>query len=80
MSSHDFQLLLAGTDMPGPPLADRALEMKPGTRVLRMSDPTSGVAEPDPVTSAETPLIRKPFTAPDLLEKVRAVLATRPAE
>lgn len=80
MSSHDFQLLLADTGMPGPPLADRALEMKPGIRVLRMSDPTSGVAEPDPVTSAETPLIRKPFTAPELLEKVRAVLATRPAE
>jgi len=80
MSTHDFQLLLTDTGMPCAPLADRALEMKPGIRVLRMSGPTSGMTEPGPVTSGEKPLIRKPFTAPDLLEKVRRVLATGPAE
>lgn len=78
MSAHDFQLLLTDTGMPCAPLDDRALEMKPGIRVLRMSGPTSGMTEPGPVTGGEKPLIRKPFTAPDLLEQVRRVLATGP--
>jgi two-component system, cell cycle sensor histidine kinase and response regulator CckA len=80
ISTHDFQLLLTDTGMPCAPLANRALAMKPGIRVLRMSGSTSGMTEPGPVTSGEEPLIRKPFTAPDLLEKVRRVLATGPAE
>ena len=80
LSSHEIQLILTDADMPGSALLDRALETKPGVRVMRMSGSDSGTRAPASVTSAETPHIGKPFTATDLLEKVRTVLAAAPAE
>jgi len=77
MSSRDFHLLLTDSVMPtmsGPALAHRALELKPGLRILHMSGSIAGVLDPDRVASGATPLIRKPFTSHDLLEKVHTVL------
>jgi two-component system cell cycle sensor histidine kinase/response regulator CckA len=78
LSSHDVRLLLTGAlmpGMPGPALTE-ALETKPGLRVLRMSGAPAGGAK----RGAGVAVIRKPFSARDLLEKVRAVLATGPGE
>jgi two-component system, cell cycle sensor histidine kinase and response regulator CckA len=76
-SSRDFQLLLTDSMMPGmtgATLAERITEMKPGTPVLHMSGYTAGVLDPERIRGVELPFIQKPFTAPALLEKVRAVL------
>jgi two-component system, cell cycle sensor histidine kinase and response regulator CckA len=70
LSSHEIQLILTDAGMPASALLDQALETKPGVRVMRMSGSASGTHEPAPVTS-----IGKPFTALDLLEKVRTALA-----
>jgi two-component system, cell cycle sensor histidine kinase and response regulator CckA len=80
VSSHEIQLILTDADMPGSALLDRALETGAGVRVLRMSGSASGTREGAPVTSLGTPHIGKPFTAQDLLEKVRTALAAVPAE
>jgi two-component system cell cycle sensor histidine kinase/response regulator CckA len=80
MSSCDVHLLLSDSILPGMPgleLVGRALGMKPGIPVLHMSGSTSGAIKPDAITRAGIPIIRKPFTAQDLLEKVRMVLDTR---
>jgi two-component system, cell cycle sensor histidine kinase and response regulator CckA len=80
LSSREVQLILADADMPDSALLDQALETKPGVRVMRMSGSASVTREPAPVTSAGTPHIGKPFTALDLLEKVRTMLAATPTE
>jgi two-component system, cell cycle sensor histidine kinase and response regulator CckA len=76
-SSRDFQLLLTDSMMPGmtgATLAEMITELKPGIPVLHMSGYTAGVLDPDRIRDGELPFIQKPFTAPALLEKVRAVL------
>jgi PAS domain S-box-containing protein len=81
LSSHDVQLLLTDSVMPGSSgqaLAEAASEMKPGVRVLHMSGATFAGTKTDSAPGAEVPLIRKPFTALDLLKKVRTVLAEPP--
>lgn len=80
LSSHEIQLILIDADMPGSALLDQVLETKPGLRVMRMSDSASGTREPASVTSAGTPHIGRPFTALDLLEKVRTMLAATPTK
>jgi two-component system, cell cycle sensor histidine kinase and response regulator CckA len=76
-SSHDFQLLLTDSVMPGmtgDTLAELISEMKPGTPVLHMSGYTAGVLDPERIRDGELPFIQKPFTAPELLRKVDSVL------
>jgi two-component system, cell cycle sensor histidine kinase and response regulator CckA len=76
-SSHDFQLLLTDSVMPGMTgntLAELITEMKPGTPVLHMSGYTAGVLDPERIRDGELPFIQKPFTAPELLRKVDSVL------
>ena len=76
MSAQDIQLVLIDAVMPGSAALYQALETKPGIRVLRMSvtgPPGAGSAE-----GARPPHVRKPVSAPDLLEKVRTVLAGAP--
>jgi hypothetical protein len=77
MASDEFELLLTDSVMPGmsgPELAERALGMKPGVRVLHMSGATQGMLSPERVAGGEMAFIAKPFTARALLEKVHAVL------
>jgi PAS domain S-box-containing protein len=76
-SSRDFQLLLTDSIMPGmtgTTLAELITEMKPGMPVLHMSGYTAGELDPERIRDGEVAFIQKPFTAPALLEKVRAVL------
>ena len=80
LSSHEIQLIITDADMPGSVLLDRALETRPGLRVMRMSGSASQPREQGPVTSGRTPRIGKPVAAPVLLEKVRTVLAAAVAE
>jgi two-component system, cell cycle sensor histidine kinase and response regulator CckA len=80
LSSHEIQLILTDAGMPGSALLDQALETKSGVRVMRMSGSASVTREPALVTSAGIPHIGKPFTALELLEKVRTVLAATPTE
>jgi two-component system cell cycle sensor histidine kinase/response regulator CckA len=76
-SSRDFQLLLTDSIMPGmtgTTLAELITEMKPGMPVLHMSGYTAGELDHERIRDGEVAFIQKPFTAPALLEKVRAVL------
>ncbi|MGD0703084.1 MAG: ATP-binding protein [Trebonia sp.] len=76
-SSRDFQLLLTDSMLPGmtgATLAELITEIKPGIPVLHMSGYTAGVLDHERIRDGELPFIQKPFTAPALLEKVRAVL------
>jgi two-component system, cell cycle sensor histidine kinase and response regulator CckA len=76
-SSHDFQLLLTDSMLPGmtgATLAELITEMKPGVPVLHMSGYTAGVLDHERIRDGELPFIQKPFTAPALLAKVRTVL------
>jgi two-component system cell cycle sensor histidine kinase/response regulator CckA len=80
-SSNDFQLLLTDSVMPGmtgATLAERITEMKPGVPVLHMSGYSCGVLDPELIRDGELAFIQKPFTAPALLKKVRAVLKAPP--
>ena len=80
-SSHDFQLLLTDSVMPGmtgATLAERITEMKPGVPVLHMSGYSCGILDPELIRDGELAFIQKPFIAPALLEKVRAVLKAPP--
>ena len=82
-STHDFQLLLTDSIMPGvsgPKLAERVTDLKPGVRVLHMSGYTAGVLDPQGVIGGKLAFIHKPFTAQALLDKVRAVLTAPPQE
>jgi two-component system cell cycle sensor histidine kinase/response regulator CckA len=71
-----IDLLLSDVVMPGmggAELADRLRRAQPGVRVLHMSGYTSGIGGPDPRTVLPE-LIEKPFTAAELLRRVRALL------
>jgi CheY-like chemotaxis protein len=76
LSNHDPDLLLTDSvlgEMPEQPLADRVREIKPGMRILRMSGGQLPAFGPE-----SGQVINKPFTAKDLVEKVRAVLDVPP--
>jgi FixJ family two-component response regulator len=60
--------------MTGTTLAELITEMKPGMPVLHMSGYTAGELDHERIRDGEVAFIQKPFTAPALLEKVRAVL------
>jgi two-component system cell cycle sensor histidine kinase/response regulator CckA len=76
LSTHDPDLLLTDSvlaEIPEQTLADRVREIKPGMRILRMSGAlvTAPGAEGGQV-------INKPFTAKELVGKVRAILDVPP--
>jgi two-component system, cell cycle sensor histidine kinase and response regulator CckA len=76
LSTNDPDLLLTDSvvsEVPEQTLADRVRELKPGMRILRMSG-----AHPATLGSGGGPVITKPFTAKDLVEKVRAILDVPP--
>ena len=76
LSTHDPDLLLTDSvlaEMPEQTLADRAREIKPGMRILRMSGAHVTAFGPE-----GGQVISKPFTAKDLVEKVRAILDVPP--
>jgi two-component system cell cycle sensor histidine kinase/response regulator CckA len=80
--TRDFQLLLTDSVMPGmngPTLAERVAVLRPGVPIIRMSgsDDTAR-ARPHDTPGREQTYIQKPFTAGDLITKVRAAL-TGPA-
>jgi PAS domain S-box-containing protein len=78
----EFDLLLTDVIMPqisGPELAARLSARNPALRVLYMSGYTDDAIVHHGVLDGETQLISKPFSAEDLLAKVRTVLdADRP--
>ena len=72
LSTHDVQLLLTDSIMPGMTgltLAGRATALRPGLRVLHMSGHT-----PPALAEGHEEFIMKPFTAEALLHKVHAML------
>jgi two-component system, cell cycle sensor histidine kinase and response regulator CckA len=76
LSTHDPDLLLTDSvlaEVPEQTLADRVREIKPGMRILRMSG--AHVTAPGPGGGQ---VINKPFTAKNLVEKVRAILDVPP--
>ena len=76
LSTHDPDLLLTDSvlaEMPEQTLADRVREINPGMRILRMSG-----AQVTALGPQGGQVIGKPFTAKDLLGKVRAVLDVPP--
>jgi two-component system cell cycle sensor histidine kinase/response regulator CckA len=76
-SSHEIQLLLTDSVMPGMSgarLAKLLVGLKPGLPVLHMSGFNAGVLSPERVRSGELAFIQKPFTAEALLAKVRTAL------
>jgi CheY-like chemotaxis protein len=82
-ATRDFQLLLTDSVMPGmsgPTLAERVAVLRPGLPIIRMSgsDDTARV-RPHDTPSTEQAYIQKPFTASDLISKVRAALTTAAA-
>jgi len=77
LSGHDPDLLLTDSvtaEIPEQTLADRVREIKPGMRILRMSG-----GQVTALGREGGQFISKPFTAKDLVEKVRAILDV-PAE
>jgi two-component system cell cycle sensor histidine kinase/response regulator CckA len=78
LSTHDPDLLLTDSvvaEVPEQTLADRVREIKPGMRILRMSGAHPATLGPG---AGAGPVISKPFTAKDLVEKVRAILDVPP--
>ena len=76
LSTHDPDLLLTDSvlaEMPEHTLADRVREIKPGMRILRMSGAHVTAFGPE-----GGQVISKPFTAKDLVEKVRTILDVPP--
>jgi two-component system, cell cycle sensor histidine kinase and response regulator CckA len=74
--SHDVQLLLTDSLMPGMSgiaLAENVAHLRPGLPVLHMSGYT-----PPKVLDEQTTFIQKPFTAETLLGKVREMLDASP--
>ena len=72
-----IHLLLTDVVMPGftgSQVAEQVSKICPETRVLYMSGYPESMITPQGVVDQEIPLLSKPFTAPDLLEHVRAVL------
>jgi PAS domain S-box-containing protein len=79
-SSHEIQLLLTDSVMPGMSgagLAKLLVGLKPGLPVLHMSGFNAGVLSPERVSSGELAFIQKPFTAEALLTKVHGTLGNR---
>ena len=77
-SSQDVDLLLTDVVMPkmsGRALADRALGIDPGLKTLFMSGYTDELIAKRGVLAGGEHLIKKPFNAQQLLERVQAVLA-----
>lgn len=77
-ATRDFHLLLTDSVMPGmngPTLAERVAALRPGVPIIRMSgsDDTAR-ARPHYTPGTEQTYIQKPFTASDLISKVRAAL------
>jgi DNA-binding response OmpR family regulator len=76
LSTHDPDLLLTDNmlaEVPDQTLADRIREIRPGMRILRMSGARVSANRPE-----GGQVISKPFTAKDLVEKVRAILDVPP--
>ena len=76
LPAHDCQVLLTDSVMPGisgPDLARHALALKPGLRIMQMS----GNSPPEPADS-DVAYIQKPFSADDLLVKMRVLLDSAP--
>jgi two-component system cell cycle sensor histidine kinase/response regulator CckA len=76
LSTHDPDLLLTDnvpSEIPEQMLADRVREVRPGIRILRM---TGGQATALGRRAGQ--VIDKPFTAKELVENVRAILAASP--
>jgi PAS domain S-box-containing protein len=76
LSTHDPDLLLTDTvpsEIPEQMLADRVREIRPGMRILRMSG-----AQVTPPAAGGGQVIKKPFTAKNLVEKVREILDVAP--
>jgi len=72
-----IDLLVSDVVMPGmngPELAERLREARPSLRVLHMSGYTSGIGGPDPQLTLPE-LIEKPFTADELVARVRKLLS-----
>jgi two-component system cell cycle sensor histidine kinase/response regulator CckA len=75
--SHDVQLLLTDSLMPGMSgiaLAENVAHLRPGLPVLHISGYT-----PPKVADEKLTFIQKPFTAKTLLSKVREMLEAQPA-
>jgi len=74
----DFDLVLTDSlpTASGPSLADRLTGLMPGLRVLHMSGYSAGDRGPKPASMADAAFIEKPFTAQQLLEKVRSALGS----
>jgi two-component system, cell cycle sensor histidine kinase and response regulator CckA len=76
VSNHEPDLVLTDSvlaEIPEETLADRVREIKPGMRILRMSGAQVTALGPE-----GGQVINKPFTAKDLVEKVRAILDAPP--
>jgi CheY-like chemotaxis protein len=77
LSTHDPDLLLSDnvpSEIPEQTLADRVREAKPAMRILHMTGGQVPALGPQ-----AGQVINKPFTAKELVEKVRAILAVSPA-
>ena len=73
----EIDALLTDIVMPnmlGPDLAEQMKAEHPGLRVLFMSGHAQPVLGTAAMLSPDSPLLQKPFMAPDLLDKLREVL------
>jgi PAS domain S-box-containing protein len=78
IADHELQLVLTDSVMPkmsGRELALRVEELRPGLPVLFMSGYSEGVLGPGRAAGESLPLLQKPFTAHDLLERVQTLIA-----
>jgi PAS domain S-box-containing protein len=78
-----IHLLLTDVIMPGMngrELAQRVMVVRPGIKVIYMSGYTENVIGRDGTLDAGVTLLQKPFSMRELVEKVREVLGTMPAE
>ena len=76
LATHDPDLVLTDTvlaEVPEQTLADRVREIRPGLRILHMSGAHVSALAPE-----RGQVISKPFTAKDLVQKVRAILDVPP--
>jgi PAS domain S-box-containing protein len=79
--SSDIDLLLTDVVMPGrsgKELWDEVIDLRPDTKVLFMSGYHQDLIANQGVLDEDVSLIEKPFSAEDLLRKVRDVLDVRP--
>ncbi|HTT53493.1 MAG TPA: PAS domain S-box protein [Streptosporangiaceae bacterium] len=80
-ASHEFQLLLADTVMPGfegPLLAERIAALKPGLPIVRMSGSDQPPSGGQPGSDQAWAFLPRPFTTELLIRAVRTALATAP--